>query len=71
MRRDWPASWHKACQDQRGRLLTGSHAHYCRANSGLVVDETTPEWPCACFEQRPTESRDVLANLTDDGDEVV
>ena len=36
------------CLHWRGRVLVGRYAHYCNDWDGLPVDETTPEWPCAC-----------------------
>lgn len=32
----------------RGRVLTGRHGHWCPDWDFLPIDETTPEWPCAC-----------------------
>lgn len=32
----------------RGRVLTGRFAHWCPDWDELPIDETTPEWPCAC-----------------------
>ena len=34
----------------RGKVLTGRFAHWCEDWDGLPIDETTPEWPCACAE---------------------
>jgi hypothetical protein len=41
-------AWEKDCLHWRGRVLVGDHAHWCREWDGLPIDETTPEWPCAC-----------------------
>lgn len=46
------AMWEAECMKWRGRVLTGEHAHYCFAWDGLPVDETTPEWPCTCSDDR-------------------
>lgn len=35
----------------RGRVLVGIHAHWCLDWDGLPIDETCPEWPCACSEE--------------------
>ena len=32
----------------RGRILTGEYGHWCDDWDGLPIDETCPEWPCAC-----------------------
>jgi hypothetical protein len=42
------AHWIEDCQEYRGRLLTGKHSHWCNDWDGLPIDETCPEWPCAC-----------------------
>lgn len=69
----FPAIWHEDCERYHGRLLTGTHAHYCGTQNDLPVDETTTEWAaCQCFAARPPESREILTpDLTDDGSEVV
>ncbi len=36
----------------RKRVLTGEHAHFCNDWDGLPVDETTPEWPCGCYDRQ-------------------
>lgn len=71
--RIFPAVWHKDCATYHGRLLTGTHAHYCGSWDDLPVDETCQEFAaCACFAVRPAERVDVLTpDLTDDGNEVV
>jgi hypothetical protein len=40
--------WNEECLRWRGRVLTGKYAHWCWDWDGLPIDETTPEWPCAC-----------------------
>lgn len=65
-------AWVQACVTARGHVLIGLHAHYCPEYEDLPVDETTPEWPCSCFEPRPENDPSVLAqHLHDDGDELV
>jgi hypothetical protein len=44
--------WVRDCLLWRKRVLTGKHAHWCDDWDGLPVDETTPEWPCACVSLR-------------------
>jgi hypothetical protein len=44
-------AWIDDCEKWRGRLLTGDYAHWCDDWDGLPIDETTPEWPCACADQ--------------------
>lgn len=44
--------WVDACDKSRGRTLAGIHAHYCIEYNDVPVDETCPEWPCTCFEER-------------------
>lgn len=41
-------SWEKDCIKWRGKVLTGKHCHWCPDWDFLPIDETTPEWPCAC-----------------------
>lgn len=36
------------CLEFRGRVLTGKYAHWCMHWDLLPIDETCPEWPCAC-----------------------
>lgn len=36
------------CLIWRGRVLTGSYAHWCPEWDDLPIDETCPEWPCGC-----------------------
>jgi hypothetical protein len=43
--------WIKDCVHWRGRVLTGRHAHWCMDWDCLPIDETTPEWPCACADE--------------------
>lgn len=31
-----------------GQLLFGTFAHWCMDWDDLPIDETCPEWPCAC-----------------------
>lgn len=40
--------WVEDCARWRGRLLTGRFRHWCEDWDGLPVDDTCPEWPCAC-----------------------
>ncbi len=40
--------WIDDCEKWRGRLLEGKWAHWCADWDGLPIDETCPEWPCAC-----------------------
>jgi hypothetical protein len=42
------AQWVEDCDKWRGQLLTGDYAHWCDDWDGLPMDETCPEWPCAC-----------------------
>ena len=44
------AAWEKDCLRWRHKVLTGKHAHWCPCWDELPVDETTPEWPCGCYE---------------------
>lgn len=44
----YSAAWVMDCRDYRGRVLTGQYAHWCPAWDDLPIDETCPEWPCAC-----------------------
>lgn len=39
-------AWEIACKHWRGRLLTGTMAHYCEDWDGLPVDETCGEFEC-------------------------
>ena len=41
--------WIEDCMRWRGRVLTGKHAHWCHDWDCLPIDETTDEFPCACF----------------------
>ena len=41
-------AWEADCLKWRGRILVGDQAHWCREWDALPIDETTPEWPCAC-----------------------
>ena len=43
----WRA-WVRDCLRWRRRVLTGKYAHWCFDWDELPIDETTPEWPCAC-----------------------
>lgn len=43
------ADWEKWCLRERGRVLDGIYAHYCNDWDDLTMDETCPEWPCACY----------------------
>lgn len=40
--------WEQDCMRERGKLLTGKYAHWCPDWDFLTIDETCPEWPCAC-----------------------
>lgn len=40
--------WIRDCYRWRGRPLLGQHGHWCPEWDELPIDETTPEWPCAC-----------------------
>jgi len=44
----WPPHWEEDCKHWRGRRLIGKYCHYCQDWDGLPIDETCPEWPCAC-----------------------
>jgi hypothetical protein len=41
--------WKADCLKWRGHELTGQYAHWCPDWDGLPVDDTCPEFPCACF----------------------
>lgn len=41
-------AWRSDCMKWRGRVLTGEHSHWCIDWDDLPIDETVPEWPCAC-----------------------
>lgn len=43
--------WKRDCLKWRGKVLTGKYKHWCNDWNGLPVDETTPEWPCACYKE--------------------
>ena len=40
--------WNADSLRWRGRVLTGKYGHWCDDYDDLPVDETCPEWPCAC-----------------------
>lgn len=41
--------WEEWCLKERGRVLTGTYAHFCIDWDGLTMDETCDgEWPCIC-----------------------
>lgn len=42
------AAWWADCLAWRGRLLVGRQWHWCADWDDLPMDETCPEWPCAC-----------------------
>jgi hypothetical protein len=44
--------WIEDCMRWRGKVLTGKFAHWCDDWDGLPIDETSLEWPCACFTRR-------------------
>ena len=41
-------AWKEDSIRWRGRIMTGEYAHWCPDWDYLPIDETTPEWPCAC-----------------------
>jgi hypothetical protein len=43
-------AWIADCLHWHRRVLVGRYAHWCRAWDGQPVDETTPEWPCDCYD---------------------
>lgn len=43
-------NWVADCMHWFGRVLHGERVHWCEDWDGLPVDETSPEWPCGCFE---------------------
>lgn len=47
---------------ERGRVLTGKYAHWCWDWDDMTMDETCPEWPCAC-------ARDLMAEREGAADE--
>ena len=43
--------WIADCLRWRGKVLTGSHRHWCWDWDGLPVDDTTPEFVvCTCYD---------------------
>ena len=42
------STFEEECFRWRGRVLKGECAHLCDDWDGLPIDETCPEWPCAC-----------------------
>lgn len=42
------SEWVQACLQWRGLVLQGRYAHWCPHWNNLPMDETCPEWPCAC-----------------------
>jgi hypothetical protein len=46
------AHWVTDCQHWRRKVLTGKFRHWCWEWDGLPVDETCPEWPCGCFDEK-------------------
>jgi hypothetical protein len=46
---DISETWRADCLRWRGRVLTGLYAHWCDDWDGLPIDESSREWPCACF----------------------
>lgn len=42
------SDWEEDCMRDRGKVLTGAHAHWCPEWDGLTIDETCFEWPCGC-----------------------
>jgi hypothetical protein len=49
---EYSEQWKRDCLRWRGRVLTGKNSHWCYEWDGLPIDETTPEWPCACASRR-------------------
>ena len=50
--------WQDDCLRWRGRLLTGTYAHYCYDWDMLPVDESTPEYQgCTCFSRHEEASQ--------------
>lgn len=45
--RSW-SEWEQDCLTWRGLVLEGQYAHWCPQWEDLPMDETCPEWPCAC-----------------------
>ena len=41
-------AWSQDCLHWRGRVLLGKNWHWCPDWDYLPIDETCPEWPCAC-----------------------
>jgi hypothetical protein len=44
--------WVKDSTKWRGHPLTGIYSHWCMDWDELPIDETCPEFPCACFRTR-------------------
>jgi hypothetical protein len=49
------SDWEDDCLRWRGKVLTGTYAHYCYDWDFLPVDETTPEFSCCCCFSRDAE----------------
>ena len=51
--------WERHTRRWRGKVMTGLYAHWCSDWDDLPIDETTPEWPCACSDDliRAVEAR--------------
>jgi len=46
------SEWNAECIKWRGKVLTGSKAHYCWDWDGLPVDETCAEFGCcSCYSE--------------------
>ena len=43
--------WEGDSLQWRGAVLTGIHRHWCPDWDFLPLDETSPEWPCACYQK--------------------
>lgn len=56
--------WIADCLRWRGKVLTGKFAHWCFDWDGLPIDETTPEWPCACAAELEREAVDKAEGAT-------
>jgi hypothetical protein len=45
------AGWEHDSKHWRGKVMTGLYAHWCSDWDDLPIDETCPEWPCACSDE--------------------
>ena len=53
--------WVEDCMRWRGKVLTGEFTHWCYEYDELPVDETCPEWPCACESDLRKEAAELAA----------